>query len=111
MINRKLYREEIEKYPEFHSELYRLCKENLGPYDKLNFIDFVTDAEQSNHALDIFALNIRYNFTSSHCSILDRGETYGSMTIDSFFSKKIYLQLSEGIKGILRDKKLKELEI
>jgi hypothetical protein len=96
----KITGEEIRKYPEFHAELCRLCQENLGPDDRLNCIDILTNEE--NWKDGIFGFNIRYHFN---------GDMLNWRTIDSHNSNRTYKQLSEELKIILRDKKLKELGI
>ena len=93
--NMKITGEEIRKYPEFHAELWRLCQENLGPDDRLNCIAVLSISS-------VLGFNIRYHFN---------GDMLNWRTIDSHNSNRTYKQLSEELKIILRDKKLKELGI
>lgn len=88
--------EEIRKYPEFHSELWRLCQQCLGPNDELDGIDLLTyDANCEA------GFNIRYHFNGNllHWLIINR------------YVDTNYKLLIEELKVIIRDNKLEKLGI
>lgn len=98
----KLNREEILRYPELHLELWVLCQSEMGPSDRLDCIDLITDDPQFNWREGVSGYKIRYHYN-------DRLMYW--KTVDSHNSYNMYKKLSEYTRVILRDKKLESIGI